>query len=143
MAIEGLIGTLLGGYTTIGGAQRAAQRDVRAGGGTAGDPGSSRGGVFGLALRAPTIKVNSPQGVTGVDRAEVSPNARVASLLAGSGGGEGPSALVESFVRQRATFAYRSPQVQGRASFDLSFDVEVAYRVVQLVPAGSVVDVQG
>ena len=139
MQIDGIISSLLGGQTSLGRAERRARLDARAGYQAGGDPRFQRQPIFTPSVRTPQVQspvANSP-ATSRQDAAEFSP-------AAVSGGEQsGPGALVESFVRQRAIFTYRSPQRPNQGSFDFTLDVEVAYRVVQFVPAGTNLDVQG
>lgn len=51
--------------------------------------------------------------------------------------------LVEKLVRQRAIFTFRSPPLVGGGSFDLTLDVEVAYRTLRQIGPGSNLDTTG
>ncbi|MGD9690665.1 MAG: hypothetical protein AB7K52_13355 [Phycisphaerales bacterium] len=101
----------------------------------------------GSATSAPNI--NTPDG----DRADL------ISLLASRRGlGAAPEPLpadqpadpfangasvVDAFIRKRAILAYRFPQQNPYGpQIDLTFDVEVAYRVIDILPAGQSFDAE-
>lgn len=54
------------------------------------------------------------------------------------------ASIVDSYIRKRATVAYRFPQQNPYGpQIDLTFDVEVAYRVIDIVPnGGQVLDLE-
>jgi hypothetical protein len=57
-----------------------------------------------------------------------------------AGGGR----ILDAFIRKRAILAYHLPQqTPNGPSIDLTFDVEVAYRVIDVLPAGQGLDTQG
>lgn len=52
-------------------------------------------------------------------------------------------AIVESFIRQRQTYQFTIPGVQGVTSpINVTWDVERAYRVIEFVPRSQMVDQQ-
>jgi len=156
MQLDSIIASLLNGYTRLGSAERAARRGVLAGDQSSGNPFSRQGNGGGLvtisAPEVPSPTVLSPQLFSPsnqVDKAEISAPARAANLLNDGSNSDSTAttpnagALVESFIRKRAILAYRSPQKAGQGNFDFTLDVEVAYRVLQFVPAqGGTVDVK-
>jgi hypothetical protein len=153
MAID-TTGSLIGTPNTISGAERRARLQLRASQAAAdGNAERRRAAVAGLGptVKAPASRESEPRPIRTIDLAELSRGAlavggvlaaEAANTTLGRAGEEGEAqgqaggALVESFIRQRAIFAYRSPQT-SQGQFDFTLDVEVAYRVIQYVPGGT------
>jgi hypothetical protein len=52
--------------------------------------------------------------------------------------------ILDSFVRKRAILSYRFPQLNPNGpQIDLTFDIEIAYRRIDILPAGQNLDTQG
>ncbi len=119
-------------------------------------------------MNSPRIRASANDGIEGLlaagaaRRARQSDRADLSSLRASRAGastGELPSSgqpaattpatttretpegasIVESFIRQRAVLAYRFPQQSpGGPQIDFTLEVEVAYRVIDIIPGGLV-----
>ncbi len=88
---------------------------------------------------------DSTDGAPASDSVDFSGNAGSAGLSATDSGSTDDSlgAIIESFLRQRQTYQFTIPGVQGVTSpINVTWEVERAYRVVQFVPRSQLVDQQ-
>lgn len=165
MRIDQLVSQLL---APIPSAPLRRQGGVGAIGGFGTGLGSNRQG-YGLNRPAAIPTGASSSGVSGTQNNADGDRADLLTLLAsrlgaskgstdplagsGSASGAGASApqsqdaggsILESFYRRKATIAYHFPQQNAFGpSIDYTFEVEVAYRQIDFIPAGSTVDTQG
>lgn len=138
-------------YQTYGNRQRKAAAPVAASS-DGSNQGRSRVPSPRVNYRAPQLTTNAAP-VSKNDSAEFSPQALGRTKAASKSASNDPAAdsvqqspdilgsIVEQYTRERAVYSYSTP-LQGGGSFNVTFEVESAYRVTQVYGPGALIDAQ-
>lgn len=144
---------LTGGQSRISGAQRRERLATRAADNASRDPSQQRQAAVPTSGRVRAAQpARTSAANRGADTASISPTAKSANLQSTDGSQSTPAttggritaggAIVERYVRQRAVLAYQSPTTKF-GSYNLTLEVESSYRVIEYIPPGGTIDVEG